>query len=72
MIFRTLFPHWLARRELSPALANRFTTVWVPSLDDVAELGAILEARLASELLHSPVICMQVVCLLLLQEQTWG
>lgn len=37
------------RRELSPALANRFTTVWVPALEDEGELAAILAARLASE-----------------------
>lgn len=43
------------KKELSPALANRFTTVWVPALEDVEELGAILEARLASDDLREQV-----------------
>lgn len=34
------------KKELSPALSNRFTSIWVPAVEDVAELGAILEARL--------------------------
>lgn len=37
------------KKELSPALANRFTTVWVPAMEDAEELRAILEARLAGE-----------------------
>jgi hypothetical protein len=36
------------KKELSPALANRFTVIWVPALEDEEELGAILEARLAA------------------------
>ena len=35
------------KRELSPALANRFTTVWVPPIEDEAELAQILNARVA-------------------------
>jgi midasin len=35
------------KKELSPALSNRFTTVWVPALEDEAEVAAILDARLA-------------------------
>jgi midasin len=35
------------KRELSPALANRFTTIWVPPIQDEAELAALLDARLA-------------------------
>ncbi len=35
------------KRELSPALANRFTAVWVPPIEDPAELGAILHAHIA-------------------------
>lgn len=35
------------KKELSPALANRFTTIWVPAMDDPEEMHAILEARLA-------------------------
>ena len=34
------------KKELSPALANRFTTVWVPAISDDAELAAILASRL--------------------------
>lgn len=30
------------KRELSPALANRFTSVWVPPFEDMEELSAIL------------------------------
>lgn len=37
------------KRELSPALSNRFTTVWVPPIEDLSELAALLNARLASE-----------------------
>ena len=35
------------KRELSPALANRFTTIWVPPIEDEAELAQILNARLS-------------------------
>ena len=34
------------KRELSPALANRFTAVWVPPILDEAELAALLHAHL--------------------------
>lgn len=37
------------KKELSPALANRFTTVWVPAMEDLKEMRAILEARLTGE-----------------------
>ena len=40
------------KRELSPALSNRFTTVWVPPIEDFSELAALLNARLASERPH--------------------
>eukprot|EP00884_Botryococcus_braunii_P010443 jgi/Botrbrau1/193/Bobra.0022s0173.1 len=43
------------KRELSPALANRFTAIWVPAIDDPAELRAILEARLHDEGLREQV-----------------
>ena len=36
----------LGKRELSPALSNRFTTVWVPAIEDLQELGAIVHAHL--------------------------
>ena len=39
------------KRELSPALVNRFTCLWVPPLSHVEELSAIVTARLAGELL---------------------
>lgn len=35
------------KRELSPALSNRFTQAWIPAVQDKAELLAILESRLA-------------------------
>ena len=35
------------KRELSPALSNRFTTVWIPPVEDLSELAALLNARLA-------------------------
>lgn len=37
------------KKELSPALSNRFTSIWVPAIEDVRELLAILESRLPSE-----------------------
>ena len=43
------------KRELSPALANRFTVVWVPPIEDPAELAALLNARLAGEALPSTI-----------------
>ena len=43
------------KRELSPALANRFTAVWVPPIEDPAELAALLNARLAGMALPSTI-----------------
>ena len=37
------------KKELSPALSNRFTQVWVPAIEDQAELAAILQARLTGK-----------------------
>lgn len=34
------------KKELSPALSNRFTTIWVPSMTDTSELREILMSRL--------------------------
>jgi hypothetical protein len=34
------------KKELSPALSNRFTSIWVAAIEDSAELLAILESRL--------------------------
>ena len=39
------------KRELSPALANRFTSVWIPPLEDQEELRQIVSARLSGALL---------------------
>lgn len=35
------------KKELSPALSNRFTSVWVPAIQDEAELLSILCSRLS-------------------------
>lgn len=35
------------KKELSPALSNRFTSIWVPAIQDSGELLAILESCLA-------------------------
>ena len=37
------------KKELSPALSNRFTSIWVPAIEDTGELLAILGSRLAGE-----------------------
>ena len=34
------------KKELSPALANRFTAVWVPAVRDAGELTEIVKGRL--------------------------
>jgi midasin len=34
------------KRELSPALSNRFTQIWVPPIQDEQELAAILASRM--------------------------
>jgi len=34
------------KKELSPALSNRFTQIWVPSIEDHAELAAIIQSRI--------------------------
>ncbi len=36
------------KRELSPALRNRFTEIWVPSLSDHRDILQIVEAKLSS------------------------
>lgn len=36
------------KRELSPALRNRFTEIWVPSLSELEDVLQIVEAKLAS------------------------
>eukprot|EP00775_Hariotina_reticulata_P010385 gene10385-10543_t len=44
------------KKELSPALSNRFTQIWVPAITDEAELLAILESRLATSVIIKSVI----------------
>lgn len=46
------------KKELSPALSNRFTSIWVPAIEDMAELLAILESRLAGGVLPVAGRCM--------------
>eukprot|EP00898_Chlorokybus_atmophyticus_P007316 jgi/Chlat1/7586/Chrsp63S07074 len=41
------------KRELSPALRNRFTEIWVPAISDVSDLRAILDDRLQSAALRT-------------------
>lgn len=50
------------KKELSPALANRFTTVWVPAIHDEAELAAILHSRLPGVLATTTAVLTQSVC----------
>ena len=40
------------KRELSPALRNRFTEIWVPSLSDHEDVFQIVEAKLSSSFKH--------------------
>jgi midasin len=40
------------KKELSPALRNRFTEIWVPSLDNHADLLKIVQSSWATELLE--------------------
>lgn len=37
------------KKELSPALSNRFTQIWVPAITDQSELDAIIKSRLTGE-----------------------
>lgn len=39
------------KKELSPALSNRFTSIWVPAILDEAELSSILQRRIQGGLL---------------------
>lgn len=36
------------KKELSPALRNRFTEIWVPSMDDFSDVEQIVKSRLVS------------------------
>ena len=37
------------KKELSPALSNRFTQIWVPGIEDGEELAAIVQSHLTGE-----------------------
>lgn len=41
------------KRELSPALRNRFTEVWVPSLSDTEDILQIVQAKLSANAAHA-------------------
>ncbi|KAK9809153.1 hypothetical protein WJX72_010301 [[Myrmecia] bisecta] len=43
------------KKELSPALSNRFTQIWVPAIEDEAELAAILHSRITGSDVRSAV-----------------
>lgn len=40
------------KKELSPALRNRFTEIWVPSMEDFADVLAIVENKLDCQVSH--------------------
>lgn len=41
------------KRELSPALRNRFTEVWVPSLSDTEDILQIVQTKLSQDAAHT-------------------
>lgn len=43
------------KKELSPALSNRLTSIWVPAIDSEAELLAILHSKLSLAEAHTEV-----------------
>jgi hypothetical protein len=47
------------KRELSPALRNRFTEVWVPHITDAADLLTLIREKLAAASLKRSVIRVQ-------------
>lgn len=57
------------KRELSPALFNRFTSIWVPSTSSPEEMEAILQSVLQGQpftllqALQSLTFCLHVSCL---------
>ncbi|CCF56589.1 hypothetical protein KAFR_0B02920 [Kazachstania africana CBS 2517] len=40
------------KKELSPALRNRFTEIWVPSMENFNDVSLIVQSRLKTELKH--------------------
>jgi len=48
-LFATMNPGGdFGKRELSPALRNRFTEIWVPPVDDYSDIDLVLRSSLAS------------------------
>ena len=45
------------KKELSPALSNRFTQIWVPPIDDPSELRPILEIHMQDLPSRGPLVC---------------
>lgn len=45
------------KRELSPALFNRFTSIWVPPTDNLSELEAILRTAVTGRFQHDTISC---------------
>ncbi|KAG7665169.1 uncharacterized protein J8A68_001225 [[Candida] subhashii] len=44
------------KKELSPALRNRFTEIWVPSMEDFNDVSQIVEARIKHKELTSAIV----------------
>lgn len=44
------------KKELSPALRNRFTEIWVPSMEDYADVQQIVQARLKTKQLADAIV----------------
>lgn len=63
------------KKELSPALSNRFTQIWVPQIEDVTELEMIVEANLSGGVCYfrSRFSCLQSIelCVPLPPIPTW-
>ena len=43
-------------KELSPALRNRFTEIWVPSMEDFNDVSQIVESRLKYKQLTTAIV----------------
>ena len=44
------------KKELSPALRNRFTEIWVPSMEDFNDVSQIVESRLKYKQLTTAIV----------------
>ena len=69
------------KKELSPALSNRLTQIWVPAIEDESELGAIIQSRITGEthctnagvLLSTSMLSLRsVLCSAIIQPRTTG